>query len=240
VSKPFDGKQPRGRVTRKEPITAGAATYVETRPPPAHESACVFPASRAIIVESEEDARFAALQIMKSSLSAGHDSGSRAASEDPEESLFFYMRMRGAWGKFTGTGAGAVVKDASDSSDDAYLHGGGPTTHVETPRSTTGSNPTVALARSLLSLPKDPWFPQGVRGGFFNVGLRNWNEMRLSWVAKPPGFVMPPYPPEVDSDEVIEELSRLQRTYTLPGPMRLPDIIDLYLDCWDDELGMGV
>ena len=195
------------------------------------------------MVESEQDARHAALELMKSSLAAGHDSGIRAAMEDRKEALFFYMRMQGTWGKFTGTGSGDIVQDAKYSSDDAYLHGGGPTTHVESikPASTsTASNPTVTLARSLLAIPRDPWFPQGVRGGFFNVGLRNWNEMRLSWVARPPGFVMPPYPPEVDSDEVIEELGKLQRTYTLPGPMRLPDIIDLYLDCWDDELGIGM
>ena len=38
----------------------------------------------------------------------------------------------------------------------------------------------------------------------------------------------------VDMEEVYQELSKLQREYMLPGPMRLSDVIDVYLDIWDD------
>ena len=42
-------------------------------------------------------------------------------------------------------------------------------------------------------------------------------------------------PPPVDLDEVADELSELRRSYELPGPMRLPDLIELYVDIWDEE-----
>lgn len=206
----------------------GSATLVEQRNPPAVATRALFASSPALLVESDEQARQAAAQLLRTT-----DAGERAAevSGAGADALYFYLRMRGDWGNFQGTGAGDVVAAAGDAADDAYAHGGGPTTVV--PAGITGP---FAPVKAMLAVPHDPWFPHGLRGGFFNAGLRNWNEMRSSWLSRPPQFVMPPYPPELDSEEVIEELAKLQRTYTLPGPMRLPDIIDLYLDIWDEEL----
>lgn len=206
----------------------GSATLVERRNPPTAAARALFASSPALLVESDEQARQAAAQLLRTT-----DAGARAAdaSGAGADTLYFYLRMRGDWGNFQGTGAGDVVAAAGAAADDAYAHGGGPTTVV--PAGITGP---FAPIKAMLAVPHDPWFPHGLRGGFFNAGLRNWNEMRSSWLSRPPQFVMPPYPPELDSEEVIEELAKLQRTYTLPGPMRLPDIIDLYLDIWDEEL----
>ncbi|KAA0153344.1 hypothetical protein FNF29_03159 [Cafeteria roenbergensis] len=206
----------------------GSATLVEQRAPPAVATRALFAASPALLVESDEQARQAAAQLLRTT-----GAGERAAeaSGTGTDALYFYLRMRGDWGNFQGTGAGDVVAAAGEAADDAYAHGGGPTTVVP-----AGIKGPFAPVKAMLAVPHDPWFPHGLRGGFFNAGLRNWNEMRASWLSRPPQFVMPPYPPELDSEEVIEELAKLQRTYTLPGPMRLPDIIDLYLDIWDEEL----
>lgn len=45
----------------------------------------------------------------------------------------------------------------------------------------------------------------------------------------------PEHPPAVDIDAVAEGLFQLRRTYELPGPMRLPDLVDLYLELWEEE-----
>ena len=34
-------------------------------------------------------------------------------------------------------------------------------------------------------------------------------------------------------DDLIEGLANYRRTWTLPGPMRLPDLVDVYQDIWD-------
>ena len=207
-------------------LPAGCATIAEARAVPRASASALFAAEPARVVESEETQRRAALDLLRSTHGAA--AAGKVGEEDP---LYFYLRMRGAWGNFTGTGAGDVVRASRAAHDDAYLHGGGPTTVVP-----DGIRGPRAAEKAMMAVPHDPWYPHGLRGGFFNSGLRNWNEMRSSWLSRPPGFVMPPYPGEVDSEEVIEQLAKLQRTYTLPGPMRLPDVIDLYLDIWEEEL----
>ena len=44
-----------------------------------------------------------------------------------------------------------------------------------------------------------------------------------------------PKPPLIAVDEVMDGLSRLRRTYTLPAPLALSDILDIFIDIWDDE-----
>ena len=42
-------------------------------------------------------------------------------------------------------------------------------------------------------------------------------------------------PPPVDVDAVYEELAILRRSYTLPGPMPLRDVVHLLVELWDEE-----
>ncbi|RYG52215.1 hypothetical protein EON66_09975, partial [archaeon] len=78
----------------------------------------------------------------------------------------------------------------------------------------------------------DAWHPHGTENGFFNAGLANWHQQRKEWTKRRVGYAHPPYPPIVDLDSVIDELNGTIRTVELPGPVRLPDMIDCYLDCW--------
>lgn len=199
---------------------------MEQRPPPSGHEHSILPVEPSLLAESDAESRKAAAALLASSLSASTSGGTQAAGEtDP---LFFYLRMRGEWGSFVGTGAGDIVRAAEASADDAYVAGGG----LATAAPPEGTSPQ----RAILHVPHDPWFPHGGGGGFLNVGLLNWLAMRSAWLSRPPGFVEPPYPPELDSEELIDNLARLQRTYTLPGPVRLPDLIDLYQDIWEEEM----
>jgi hypothetical protein len=221
---------PRGPVSAVTSTPPGAADVAELRATSAVSRASVFAPDPARLVESDAAARRAAQALLEASVAA-----SMSGSVGDSDPLYFYLRMRGSWGNFIGTGSGDLVRAGRSAANDAYVNGGGPT--VVAPKSLTGKH---AATKAMMAVPHDPWFPHGLRGGFFGAGLRNWKAMRESWLSRPPNFVPPDYPPELDSEELIEELSKLQRTYTLPGPMRLPDIVDLFQDIWDEELGRGI
>uniref|UniRef100_A0A7S1G7I8 Protein FAM184A/B N-terminal domain-containing protein n=1 Tax=Bicosoecida sp. CB-2014 TaxID=1486930 RepID=A0A7S1G7I8_9STRA len=103
---------------------------------------------------------------------------------------------------------------------------------------TPGSRTQEAEAGSrIYDSVTDAWWPHGAKGGFCNAGLQSWRETREAWNERPAGFKRPPSPPPVPIEEVMEELAKLQRSYELPGPMRLPDIIDVYVDIWSCDVG---
>ncbi|KAG9403295.1 hypothetical protein AC1031_005941 [Aphanomyces cochlioides] len=77
----------------------------------------------------------------------------------------------------------------------------------------------------------DPWWPQGKNGPFFNVGLSRWQAQRLEWTT--PVLPRPPKRPPVPSESIFEGLSSMKRTFELPQPMNLGDIVELYVDIWD-------
>ncbi|ETW07090.1 hypothetical protein H310_03160 [Aphanomyces invadans] len=77
----------------------------------------------------------------------------------------------------------------------------------------------------------DPWWPQGKNGPFYNVGLGRWQAQRASWltVTRP----RPPKPEPVALELLLEGLTSMKRTYDLPHPMALADLVGIYIDIWD-------
>lgn len=69
---------------------------------------------------------------------------------------------------------------------------------------------------------------------FRNYGLDNWQRERSQWLTRTVKD-MRPDPPPVPADEVIEGLTKEARTYDLPGPMKLSEVMTLYQDIWDAE-----
>lgn len=90
-------------------------------------------------------------------------------------------------------------------------------------------------AAAILQPKVDPWWPHGEKGGFFNIGLQNWHGVRKQWKSYGHDDERMPKPPLVDVEDVTDELSKLRRTYTLPAPLSLSDILDIFVDIWDDE-----
>jgi hypothetical protein len=81
----------------------------------------------------------------------------------------------------------------------------------------------------------DPWFPQGEGRGFLNAGLARWNAQRAKWQARPAGFTHPPYPADCldELDDMLYDLTDTSvREMNLPGPVRLPDMLDLLWESW--------
>lgn len=165
--------------------------------------------------------------------------------------------VRGSFGHFLGTGAGPIpgsraVAQTFAAADDKPVTApradadasGHPGVHVPEPSSSSVPKaPGIWLAdtieddrqlRALLAT-RNPWLPLGPRGSFFNVGLANWHALRESWTACSPDAVPPVPPPPVDVDAVYEELAILRRSYTLPGPMPLRDVVHLLVELWDEE-----
>ena len=123
-----------------------------------------------------------------------------------------------------------------------------------------------ATVKTSLTPAVDPWWPHGDKGGFFNVGLRNWNIVRSDWKKRPANLYVasllplllftamlptlshtrnppqlpvpcskrPPRPPIVGLADIMDGLSHLCRTYELPSRIALPDMIDIFIDIWDD------
>ncbi|KAF0691330.1 Aste57867_17418 [Aphanomyces stellatus] len=80
----------------------------------------------------------------------------------------------------------------------------------------------------------DPWWPQGKNGPFYNAGLGLWQQQRAEWIK--PVLPRPPKRPPVPSETIFEGLSSMKRTFELPQPMALADIVELYVDIWDINL----
>ena len=79
---------------------------------------------------------------------------------------------------------------------------------------------------------EDPCWPNGLGNPpFVNVGYENWKQVRAEWNRSNGKRRAPP--PPVQYEAVVEGLSTMRRTFQLPGWMRLPDLIDLYVDLWD-------
>jgi len=76
------------------------------------------------------------------------------------------------------------------------------------------------------------WWPEGRDGEFVNVGLNLWNQQREQWQRAVGPVDRTPAAP-IPYDEVLTGLASLRRTYELPHPIRLPDLIDIYLDIWE-------
>lgn len=91
------------------------------------------------------------------------------------------------------------------------------------------NSPTIGAAPS-------PWWPDGVDGDFYNVGLEAWQQQRGEWLS-PQGEAEPTHAAPIPYEEVISGLASLRRTYDLPRPMRLSDLIDIYLDIWESQDG---
>lgn len=79
---------------------------------------------------------------------------------------------------------------------------------------------------------------RGSVGDFRNCGLSTWELARGRW-RRPMVSERPPPPAPVRIESVRSGLSKILRTYELPGRMTLPDIVNLYLDIWDAEEGGG-
>lgn len=96
----------------------------------------------------------------------------------------------------------------------------------------SASEPVEEIPHARSSATFDPCFPHGSSGPFFNRGLAYWHEQRSAWTARPPGYTHPAYPPAFDLDELIEELTDVTNRVELPGPVRLPDMIDMFQEVW--------
>ena len=64
-----------------------------------------------------------------------------------------------------------------------------------------------------------------------NRGLEEWHRRRAEWTT-PKGRPRDP-PKPIPYESVIEGLATLQSKFELPGWIRLPDLIDLYVEIWD-------
>jgi len=98
----------------------------------------------------------------------------------------------------------------------------------------TGANDSKAASTKLGTDSKiSAWWPNG---HFHNVGLANWNSQREEWL-KPRGEVKEQQIPPVPYEDIIAGLASMRRTFELPRPMRLSDLIDIYLDIWESQDG---
>lgn len=137
----------------------------------------------------------------------------------------------------TAPGAPKGIAPGSPVADGDKAGEGGDAKKTKKPGSVVPPQMKIAsleLAQQAIGAVRDPWYPHGTKGGFFNAGLLNWHATRSAWLIRP--LTQEPDAPPLsddDIDEIVEELAKLQRTYTLPRPMRLGDIIDLYCEIWD-------
>lgn len=90
-------------------------------------------------------------------------------------------------------------------------------------------------------------WPQGLNGPFHNIGLQKWQETRQTWTTSTqpryvyPSLVMcysysicsPIRRSPVSSDLIFDGLSSLRRTFDLPQPMALADLVDILVEIWE-------
>ena len=114
-----------------------------------------------------------------------------------------------------------AAKSAADAASGASASGGG------------GGGGGIA---DWTAAANDPWWPTGRSGEFHNHGLANWHGLRQRWKKKTVK-ALPKKPPIPPYDDLIEGLANRRRTFLLPGPIRLPDLIEVYTDIWEVESG---
>jgi len=77
------------------------------------------------------------------------------------------------------------------------------------------------------------WWPNGPSRRFYNVGLATWENAREKWRVE--RQQRPASPPPVDTRQLLDIISSNRRTGTLPGRMKLSDLVDALYDIWDDS-----
>lgn len=67
---------------------------------------------------------------------------------------------------------------------------------------------------------------------FQNCGFSMWKESRKKWRVQTVAS-RPSPPPPVNGDDVILGLTQVQRTFELPGRMKLSDAVELLVEIWE-------
>jgi len=83
---------------------------------------------------------------------------------------------------------------------------------------------------------KSCWWPQGKEADFHNFGFAKWQVLRNEWTSLHVGE-RPPAPIAVPYEQLVAGLASTRRIFELPRPMRLADLIDIYLDIWESQDG---
>ncbi|KAG5180928.1 hypothetical protein JKP88DRAFT_349303 [Tribonema minus] len=78
----------------------------------------------------------------------------------------------------------------------------------------------------------------GAEGGcegmqFRSVGLQRWEAARARWRVRRVPRPRAPSPPPFE--QLVEGLAGMQRTFELPGPIALPDVIDVLNEVWEQR-----
>nr|CCA15658.1 conserved hypothetical protein [Albugo laibachii Nc14]CCA16278.1 conserved hypothetical protein [Albugo laibachii Nc14] len=85
-----------------------------------------------------------------------------------------------------------------------------------------------------LDIVVDPWLALsyfGRNGPFQNVGLQRWRESRSCWLIETHPRMSLRY--SLPRHEILSELSNVQRTFDLPQPTRLGDVVTLLTEVWE-------
>lgn len=94
------------------------------------------------------------------------------------------------------------------------------------------------LASSLFDAPPptpEEWWESSK---FVNSGEKQWRSGRKAWTTQTVTHEnMRPMPPPLPYEELVEGLATMRRTYELPTPVRLGDLVEVYLDVWDAQEG---
>eukprot|EP00753_Platysulcus_tardus_P010842 PLAT3104.1.p2 GENE.PLAT3104.1~~PLAT3104.1.p2 ORF type:complete len:405 (+),score=135.75 PLAT3104.1:68-1282(+) len=69
---------------------------------------------------------------------------------------------------------------------------------------------------------------------FVNVGLQKWRRGRRRWRASS-ALPRPPPPPPVVLEDVVDGMGKHCRRYELPRPVRLENMVALYVEMWEIE-----
>ena len=141
------------------------------------------------------------------------------------------------FGRTVPEGEGATMTDSGYAvrADGAhvFLRGGG------SGGVAAAGHASADAAEAPLAVVLDPCFPSG-NGAFLNLGLAAWHLQRAAWTWRPPGFAHPPYPPDMleACEDMMEEIVDTGvREVDLPGPVRLPEMLDLLHDAWTPPPG---
>jgi hypothetical protein len=67
-------------------------------------------------------------------------------------------------------------------------------------------------------------------------GLSAWKTGRENW-RTPTVLQIPLAPALIGYEEVVEGLASFRRTFELPRPVRLGNLVEIYLDVWESQDG---